>query len=117
MRNVIWTLVALSLGLFGLMGCGGDSCVSRCEQGKEMGCVADSVDCESSCDDAEMAEAEARANAEIAGCTAEFDTLVSCSDGRPVCETTGCEAETSAFTDCFIAFCTANPMSEACAAP
>ena len=45
------------------------------------------------------------------------DLLVSCSDGRPACDTTGCESETSALADCTIAFCTANPMSEACAAP
>ncbi len=117
MRNSIWTLAALCVGLFGLIGCGGDACVSRCAQGKDMGCVNESVDCESTCDDIDMARVDARANAEVAGCTAEFDTLVSCSDGRPACDTTGCESETSALADCTIAFCTANPMSEACAAP
>ena len=117
MRKMTIALVVASMGLFGLLGCDGDACISRCEQGKDMGCVDESVDCEMSCDDAEEARVTARANAVTAGCEGDFDAVVSCTDGRAACETGGCETETSALTSCFVAFCTDNPDSEACTAP
>jgi len=54
------------------------------------------------------------ADAATAGCSAEFDTLYSCGTGGDPCDSGRCSAETSAYTDCFVAFCTDNPDSPAC---
>lgn len=116
MRRVLSMILVLGAMGLAVGGCGGDPCISRCEQGQQEGCVSPSTDCATECDDAERQLADGRARATTAGCGAEFDTLVSCSDNLPVCGT-GCGTESSALTSCIVAFCTDNPTSSACTTP
>lgn len=115
MRNSLIALAAVAGLAWSLVGCAGDSCVSRCEQAKENGCVTPSTDCEANCANVQQMEDEGRADAETAGCLTEFEAVVSCTDGLEACAS-GCETETAALTNCFVEFCTANPSSPVCAA-
>ncbi len=114
MRRVLSMILVLGAMGLAVGGCGGDPCISRCEQGQQEGCVSPSTDCAAACEEAAMDLADARADATTAGCAAEFEALVTCTDALPVCES-GCSAESSAYVDCFTEFCIANPSSSACA--
>ena len=109
------------LAVAGLLAaaCGGSdpasTCRSQCQEAIAGGCLADGTDCEAQCSGAQRQYDDAVADAEVAGCSAQFNTAYSCLSGGDVCDTTRCNTEVSAYSDCYVAFCTANPMSEACA--
>jgi len=88
---------------FGLMafigaftvGCGAD-CESLCEDGNECEGAVKNDDCAGSCEKAEKA-------AEDAGCSDEYDDLVSCAgDQDDVCkpEEGACSSELTAYSKC-----------------
>ncbi len=111
MRYVMAFVMVFGIGL---VGCGGGTgCESRCEQGKDMGCVSPSTDCAAQCSTADEMEAAARSQAQTAGCEAEFNASIDCAEALEACES-GCTAEGMAYASCLATFCAANPTSPAC---
>jgi hypothetical protein len=118
MRKIL--LLALGASALLVTACnGGDpvsDCQSACETQRDMMCngYTGDEDCEAQCANAQTDYDNAVMDAMTAGCSAEFDALYACGTGGDPCDTGRCSAETSAYTDCFVAFCTDNPTSPAC---
>lgn len=95
LRKVLFVSLVLGAASFGV-GCG-DPCVSGCEDAKSCDGADTTVDCQKSCDDAKAA-------AETAGCSTEYDDLVSCASGvSDVCNPgDACNAEATAYVACAI---------------
>lgn len=110
------SILYLCLGVAGLLtaACGGYDPVATCQTACAE-CSAEGTDCDAACSGAQNQYDEARADAETAGCLAEFDVVISCSSGGDLCDTSRCSTETSAYVDCIVEFCTANPDSAVCA--
>lgn len=95
---MLWAVLLLAMASVGCtndmrgMPGGEDSCTSRCEQGKEEGCYADSLDCEMRCMDA-------RTSAEADGCTAELEAALACEETLDICQS-GCLEEVNALMQC-----------------
>lgn len=95
LRKVLFVSLVVGVASFGV-GCG-DTCVSSCEDAKSCDGADTSVDCQKSCDDGKKA-------AEDAGCSTEYDDLLSCASGvSDICNPgDACNTEATAFATCLL---------------
>lgn len=88
----------------------GGSCTSLCERANQCDGVTANSDCAGAC-------ADSQAQADGAGCSAEWDGIVACSAQRDdICDTTdtSCNDEAQQYVNCFVKFCTDNPDDKIC---
>lgn len=101
---------ALALSAF-ITGCG-DDCTSVCEDSKDCADADKSTDCDKACDESKKA-------ADEAGCSDQYDDLLSClSDIDDLCKSDGteCIKETLALSSCTLKYCEAHPDASVCTA-
>lgn len=109
-RSLIVSGIVALMAASGMMltGCGGASCEGVCEDAKACPNGNKDLDCAKSCSDAESLNA-------AAGCSSQYDDLVSCQgDSDDVCATGNCNAEAAAYVACTLDFCSKNPMAAEC---
>lgn len=115
------SLVFALLSLAALWGCDYDAvgaCESTCQRAIENGCMpAATTDCTADCSDAQMGYDQARANAGVAMCQGDFDSLTGCLDGADPCDPDACDAERTSLFECAATFCAGTPTSPVCTPP
>lgn len=106
------------VSLLALLGCDYDAvgaCESSCERGIANGCFPEATtDCVADCEDAEAEYDQARANAGVAMCQGEFDSLTGCLDSADPCSASECGTERTSLFECAAEFCASAPTSPVC---
>ena len=104
MKNLIISLGAAALLSAAVVGCGGADCESLCEDAKSCEGASQSVDCQASCDKTEKLN-------DAAGCTSQYDDMLSCADGADVCDANACKSEAEAYGKCITDYCMKDPTN------